>query len=127
MKEIPKKLQCAYCIRNCTHGGECTAKRSPYDESGCLIFKADEKGCIRNKDLKIPVALYNEIPIVDRWCDNYTLCGVETELRIRRIHYLSWDKHSGYLYIHCNCDYYVNEFHEDYTEPKDKTILKVIK
>lgn len=127
MKSVPNRLQCAYCIRNRTHGGECNAERSPHDESGCLIFKADEKGCIRNKDLKIPIPLYGEIPAIDRWNDNYTIYGVETEIRIRRIHSLSWDKQSGYLYIHCNCDYFVNEYHENYIEPKDKTILKIIK
>lgn len=127
MKEVPNKLHCAYCIRNRSHGGECTAERSHNDEQGCLIFKADARGCIRNKDLKIPVALYSEIPMLDRWYDNYTLHDVETELRIRRIHHLSWDKQSGYLYIHCNCDYFVNEYHENYTEPKEKPDLKIIK
>jgi hypothetical protein len=127
MKEIHNRLQCAYCIRNHIKGGECRAERSPYDESGCLIFKADKKGCIRNKDLKIPVALYSDIPKVKVWSNNYELNGVETEIRIKRINYLDWDKKSGYLYIYCNCDYYFNEFHKDYVEPKDKSILKVIK
>jgi hypothetical protein len=127
MKEVPTKLQCAYCIRNSKHGGECRAERSPYDQSSCLIFKADERGCIRNKDLKIPVALYNEVPIIDKWCNNYEFNGVETELRIRKIYHLSWDKQSGYLYIHCNCDYFVNEYHENYVEPKNKPDLKIIK
>jgi len=127
MKIIPNRLQCAYCIRNRTHGGECTSQESPRDEKSCLVFKVDERGCIRNKDLKIPVALYSETPMLDRWCNGYELHGVETELRIRRIHHLSWDKQSGYLYIHCNCDYFVNEYHENYEEPKNKPNLKIIR
>lgn len=127
MKEIPNKLQCAYCIRNRIKGGECRAERSPYDESGCMIFKVDEKGCIRNKDLTIPVALYDEIPLLNVWTKGYTYNEVSTEIRIRRIEGLRWDKQSGYLYIYGNCDYYVNEYHDDYKTPKEKPNLKIIK
>lgn len=50
MSEVPNKLKCAYCKRNRTHGGECTSQNSPCDESGCLVFLEDERGCIRNGD-----------------------------------------------------------------------------
>lgn len=127
MKEVPNKLHCAYCIRNRTHGGECTSQRSHYDEQGCLIFKADEKGCIRNADFKIPIPLYGEIPLIDVWNNNYEIGGVDTEIRIRRIHGLSWNNKRGLLYVHCNCDYYINEFHDNYVERKERPDLKVIK
>lgn len=127
MKTVPNRLECAYCIRNYLHGGECKGKESINDESGCLVFKADEKGCIRNANIRIPIPLYGEFPTLNVWNDNYMVGGVDTQIRMKGIYRLSWNTKKGLLYIHCNCDYYINEFHEDYTELKDKTILKVIK
>lgn len=127
MKEVPNRLQCAYCTRIFSKGGECQGKKSTNDIEGCLVFKADEKGCIRNDDLRLPIPLYGEIPMLNVWNDNYTLRGVETEIRIKRIHGLSWNTKRGLLYVHCNCDYYENEYSKNYEEPKDKTKLKVIK
>ncbi|MBV4417177.1 hypothetical protein KM789_13270 [Clostridium tyrobutyricum] len=127
MKKVPNRLQCAYCIRNCTHGGECNGQNSPSDIQGCLVFKLDKRGCIRNRDVRIPVPLYGSIPRLDEWCDDYTLNEVDTELRIKRIYGFDWDTKSGYLMVRCNCDYFINEFSEDYIEPKSKAILKVIK
>lgn len=126
MKEIPVQLQCAYCIRNNNHGGECIGK-SAYDLSGCLIFKADEKGCIRNRDFKIRIALYQEFPLLDTWCDYWTLNGVDTLIRVKKIYGLEWDPKAGELIVQCNCDYYINEYHDDYKEPKQKPNLKIVK
>ena len=127
MKKVPNRLECAYCIRHYTHGGECEGKKNINDESGCLIFKADERGCIRNRDFKVPVPLYGEFPVLNSWCDNYQINEVDTELRIKRIYGLNWDTRRGMLIVYCNCDYFINEFHDNYVEPKNKTILKVIK
>ena len=125
--EIPNRLECAYCIRSRSHGGECTGKRNNNDEVGCLVFKLDNRGCIRNSDFKLPVPLYSNIPPIDCWVNDYTMKGLETEIRINRIYSLSWDSKNGYLYIHCNCDYYINEYHEDYKEDIEKPKLKIIK
>lgn len=127
MKEIPSQLQCAYCMRNGSHGGECTSKRSCYDISGCLIFKADEKGCIRNRDFKISIPLYHDFPFLNTWCDDWQINGVDTKLKVTRIHGFKWDTKTGELIVHCNCDYYINEYHDNYIEPKDKSIFKIIK
>ena len=126
MKEIPNRLQCSYCIRNRTHGGECSSQRSSYDEKGCLVFKVDEKGCIRNGDLKIPIPLYHDVPVLNIWCDDWQYKGVETEIRINRINCLRWNTKQGTLIIYCNCDYYVNEYHEDYVEKIEKPNLRII-
>lgn len=127
MKEIPTQLQCAYCKRNNTHGGECTEVKSYYDPYTCLFFTADERGCIRNTDLKVPIELYSNIPLIGEWNSNYVLNGTDTEIRINKIYGLSWDKKAGILLIHSNCDYYINEYHEDYKEPSKKPVLKVVK
>ncbi|MBX4259773.1 hypothetical protein KTC96_24925 (plasmid) [Clostridium estertheticum] len=127
MQEIPKQLQCAYCIRNSNHGGECSYQKSTYDESGCLIFKVDERGCIRNTDFKLPFILYQEIPPLREWCDTWQLNEVSTEIRINRIHGLTWDSKAGNLIVHCSCDYFINEYHEDYVKPTKKPVLTVIK
>ena len=127
MQEIPNQLQCAYCIRSSIHGGECAGKKSPYDVSGCLIFKVDERGCIRSSDLKIPIALYGEIPLLHQWCDNWQLNNVSTEIKISRIQGLTWNAKAEHLIIHCNCDYFINEYHDDYIKPKEKSIFKIIK
>ncbi len=127
MKEIPSQLQCAYCIRNTRHGGECTGKKAAYDVSGCLIFKADEKGCIRNGDFRIRIVLYQDFPLLNTWCDYWKLNDVETEIRVTRIYGLKWHTKAGELIVQCNCDYYINEFHENYKEPKEKANLKIVK
>ena len=125
MKKVPCRLECAYCIRSYSHGGECSGKENK--ERGCLIFKPDEKGCIRNDDLIIPISLYQDLQPINTWCDDWTLNGVDTRVKIKRINGLKWDTKKGYLLIYCNCDYYVNEFHEDYIEPNSKPKLKIVK
>jgi hypothetical protein len=124
MRDLPNRLECAYCIRNHEHGGEC---RSPkYDDVGCLIFKPDPKGCIRRTDLRLEIPLYKEIPPLKTWWDEWKINGVATEINIRQINALKWDKRNGKLIIYCHCLYYENEFGEDYEEPKEKPKLKVL-
>lgn len=127
MKDVPNKLQCAYCLRSHAHGGECNKQRSQYDESGCLVFKPDERGCIRNTDLKIELPLYHDFPLLNTWCDYWKYKGVDTEIKINRIYGFKWDKQRGTLIVHCNCDYFENEYHENYVEIQEKPKLKVIK
>lgn len=127
MSEIPNKLQCAYCKRSRIHGGECSGKRNMQEESSCLIFLEDEKGCIRNKDLKIPIKLYEEVPPIMQWDDRWTLYDNDTSIRIRDIRGITWGVKEGYLYIHANCDYYVHEFKEGYKENQSKPKLRLVK
>jgi len=94
---------------------------------GCLIFKTDPRGCIRNDDLKIEFPLYSEIPPLNTWCDHWSLNGVDTEISIKNIKALNWNVKRGSLIIHCWCEYYVNEYHENYVEPKKKPKLKLVK
>lgn len=117
-------LQCAYCKRNHRHGGEC---ESINNNQGCLYFMPDEKGCIRRADLKVPFNLYSDIPQLDMWSDGWELYGNDTQLRIIRIYGLSWDKTKGLLYVHCSCEYYINEFSDGFIEDKNKPKLKLIK
>ena len=124
--KVPNKLECAYCIRHHIHGGECEGKKRN-DENTCLIFKLDPKGCIRNGDFKMPVSLFKDVPPIYHWTTGYTINNIDTEIRINIIKHISWDKERGYLYLHCNCDYYINEYHEDYREPTEKPKLKIIK
>ena len=127
MKEIPNQLLCSYCIRSSSHGGECTYQKSSYDEAGCLIFKVDDRGCIRNTDFQLPFTLYQEIPLLHEWCDNWQLNEVSTEIRINKIYGLTWNTKSGNLIVHCSCDYFINEYHKNYIKPKQKPTLTVIK
>lgn len=127
MKEIPNRLQCAYCIRERSHGGECRSQKSPYDEKGCLVFQPDPRGCIRNHEGRIPFPLYTEIPPIGVWQSNWQKNGVDTEIRIDYIKGLTWDTKSGTLYVHCGYSYFVNEYHDDYIEPKQRTELKIVK
>lgn len=124
MKEIPSQLQCAYCIRNSSHGGECHTDKNV---SGCLVFKADEKGCIRNGDRIIRFPLYRSIPPLNIWNDGWTLNKVSTEIRIKRIYSLDWDTNAGELLVSCNVDYYINEYHEDFKEEKKNNYLRIVK
>ncbi|MDT8718316.1 hypothetical protein IAI10_16740 [Clostridium sp. 19966] len=124
LNEIPLQLQCAYCIRNSNHGGECRETRNI---PGCLIFKVDERGCIRNADLMLPFPLYYDIPPLKTWSDDWQIKGVNTEVKINWINNLQWDTKRGVLIVYCNCDYFVNEYHENYVEQREKPILKVIK
>lgn len=125
IKDIPNYLECAYCIRNHSHGGEC---RSPkHSDKGCLGFKLDPKGCIRQTDMKIPVPLYHDFPQIGEWCDYWMVNGQETEVRIDFIRGIQWDSKKGYLIIRCRVDYYVNEYRDDYEELKSKPKLKLIK
>jgi hypothetical protein len=125
MKEIPSRLQCAYCLRNHTHGGECYHQK--FSDTGCLAFSLDEKGCIREQDIKITVPLYRDIPQINVWNDGWEMNGVETKVKISRIQNLNWDIKKGNLIIYCNCIYYVNEFHESYKDGDNKPKLRIIK
>lgn len=69
-KDLPNRLECSYCKRSHRHGGECPEKDVNKNETGCLFFQMDEKGCIRNADQNIPFSLYSIIPPsrhVERW------------------------------------------------------------
>jgi hypothetical protein len=127
MIDIPGPLQCSYCIRNYTHGGEC---RNPYvksSEGGCLAFKLDSKGCIRENDFRIEFPLYYEIPPLNAWVNDWTINGADTEICITQIHGIKWDTKKGFLILHCRCKYYINEYDEGYKEPDKKSNLKLIK
>ena len=129
MDKIPNRLECAYCIRHVRHGGECAGKEYNNDTEGCLIFKFDEMGCIKNRDFKLQIALYKEIPYVDMWDDGWQINGIDTKIKIKKIYGITWDNKSGYLILFCNLDYYVNEFSDEYkNKDKDKKpVLKIIK
>lgn len=126
MKHVPNKLECAYCKRNSSHGGECYDNKICSD-SGCMLYKPDERGCINNKDFNISFGLYHEVPLLNTWTDGWTFRGVETEIRINRIQGLTWDTKGGYLEVHCNCDIFINEYHDDYVETPQRPKLTIVK
>ena len=129
MKEIPGRLQCAYCERNYRHGGECHRPSVKESEGGCLAFKADPKGCIREADLRLAYPLYYDIPPLNTWDDNWTINDRETAVAITRVKGIKWDKRQGQLILYCECRYYVNDFSENQTEPQpnEKPKLKRVK
>lgn len=126
-KDLPNRLECAYCKRNHRHGGECHGKDINRNETGCLFFSMDSRGWIRTQDLILPFNLYMDIPPLNMWEDSWTVCENDTEVRINKIYALSWDKQKGLLKVKANVDYYINEFSEEYINNKNKPILKVIK
>lgn len=113
-----EKVQCAYCIRNMQHGGECNGKQ---DFKSCTLFKQDPRGCIRNRDTILEVPLFFEFTPLNVWSNDWELNGHDTEVKIKRIYGLNWDKR-GKLIVYCNIDYYVNDFEEK----GDRPVFKVI-
>jgi len=127
-KDLPNRLECAYCKRNYSHGGECNGKGINKNEEGCLFFQCDERGCIRRADIKFPIEIYDNIPPVGTWeHDRWGLYGEDTSIKIHSIKGLNWDKKRGLLFIYADCSYYVNEFSESYIEEESKPKLRVIK
>lgn len=127
-KDFPNRLECAYCPRYYIKGGECNGKDINRNEEGCLFFKYDKRGCIRRKDIKIPIEIYEDIPPIAIWeHDRWTLFGKETSIKIHSIKGLNWDKRRGLLFIYADCSYYVDEFSESYIEEESKPKLRVIK
>lgn len=125
-KDLPNRLECPYCERYMIKGGECKGKGTR-DEIGCLFFKMDKRGCIRKTDLKLPIKLFENISPIGMWDDRWTLHDTDTEIKIIKIYHMTWDKQSGYLYIHATCEYYINEFNQEYKENLNKPSLKIIK
>lgn len=115
MSKIPNNLECAYCIRNYTHGGECQEHKN-----GCLAFKMDPRGCIRRKDIRLKFPLYHDIPFLNTWDNNWMINNLDSEIKITRIHGISWDSKKGNVIVHCNIEYFINEYHEAYTKPPKK-------
>lgn len=126
-KDLPNRLECAYCSRNRSHGGECPGKSINKNEDGCLYFSMDEKGCIRYATLEIPFPLYKNIPPLNAWDDSWTMYDIKTEIKIREILGLRWNTKDGTLIVIANCDYYVNDLSEKYKEEHKKPNLKLIK
>lgn len=126
-EDLPNRLECSYCKRCIKHGGECFGKSHNRNEEGCLYFKMDEKGCIRNADLSIPFSLFSDIPPLGMWKDGWLIYKQSTEIRINKIYSLSWNERKGVLYVKCNYDYYINEFCEGYKNISNKANLKIIK
>lgn len=126
-KDLPNRLECAYCRRNHKHGGECLGKSTNRNEDGCLYFNMDEKGCIRNADADISFDLFSEVPPLGMWKDEWMVYNQDTQIRINKIYGLSWNERKGLLYVKCNFDYYINEFSEEYKKEISKLNLKVIK
>lgn len=127
MKPIPPRLECSYCIRNQTHGGECHSEKSAYDSNGCLVFKPDPRGCIRESNVSIEVPLYFHFPPLNTWVDYWQMNGVDTEVCVNWIKGIEWDTKRGSLIVHCRCSYYINEFSDDYIEPKKTPNLRIVK
>lgn len=118
---IPNKLECAYCKRNFTHGGEC---QSPMNsDRGCLAFKLDPQGCIRRGHSRISIPVFSSIPAIGEWNDNYQLSGMDTRIKIVKIIGLEWNQRKGTLIVICEFDYYINEYSENYRKP---TKLKLV-
>ncbi|MBU5676845.1 hypothetical protein KQI88_10485 [Alkaliphilus sp. MSJ-5] len=86
IKRILTRLECAYCIRNSSHGGEYNKQKSPYDEKRCLVFKPDPKGCIRRGDVKISTRLYYDFPPLNTWCQDWQINGIDTAIKIIKIY-----------------------------------------
>ena len=127
MKDIPARLQCGYCERNFRHGGECQRPSIQGSEGGCLAFRLDPKGCIRQKDFILSFPLFYDIPLLKMWDDNWTINGMSTEMCIERIYGIKWDTKKGQLILYCECKYYINEFRDNYVEPKEKPKLRRVK
>lgn len=128
MNDIPVRLECVYCIRNFRHGGECRGKTdSP--AQGCLAFKPDPRGCIRSMSITLQLPIYHDFPLLGVWNDEFHMGDKETEFRITHIHGIRWDKQKGYLGVVCDIDYYINEFEDDYEQPKEekKPVLRLVK
>ncbi|NYC04393.1 hypothetical protein [Clostridium beijerinckii] len=126
-KDLPNRLECAYCKRNNKHGGECPGKDINRNETGCLFFSIDEKGCIRNIDSSIPFDLYSEIPPIGMWKhDIWTVYEQDTSIKINKIYGFSWDERKGLLKVKCNYDYYINEFSEEYQKERSKPDLRLL-
>jgi hypothetical protein len=129
MEKVPVMLECAYCIRSRSHGGECTNDRNR--NNGCLAFKLDPRGCIRDATGRLSFPLFYDIPPENVWDDNWTVHGKDSQIRIDHIYAIKWDKTKGYLIIHCRYSYFINEFDEEVKKNKDrsemKAKLKVIK
>lgn len=117
------KVQCAYCIRNRQHGGECNGKQ---DLKSCTLFKQDSRGCIRNTDTRLEIPLFFQITPLNVWSNDWEIKGHDTEVKINRIYGLDWDKTKGLLRLHCNIDYYINDLEENEDKPISKVIFKVI-
>lgn len=127
-KDLPNRLECAYCSRSDSHGGECPGKSINRNEEGCLFFKCDDRGCIRTNDIKLPFNLYENIPPLGVWEHNrWILYGKDTSIKIERIKGIEWDKQQGVLYLRATCKYFINEFCEGYEKEKNKPKLKIIK
>jgi len=127
---IPTNLQCGYCIRNRTSGGEC---RETFKRDACLAFKRNPLGAIRtNKgELRFPVN-YN-IPPIGIWDENRELLGrFDTKVRITKIIKVKFE--DGELVLHCEFDYYMDDFNEEIKEEmeavknrKNLVLIKPIK
>ncbi len=125
MTKIPNKLECAYCIRAFSHGGEC--RDNKFNDQGCLAFKLDPRGCIRQGDYRITMPLYHKFPQLRVWNKDWQVYGVDTEIRINEIYGIDWDTREGRLIVSCRCDYFINEYHEDYKVEDSAPRLKLIK
>jgi hypothetical protein len=125
MTNIPVMLECAYCRRSCSHGGECERRNN---NQGCLYFKLDPRGCIRREEIKIPFNLFEDIPPLDTWeSGRWTIYGNETDIKINRIKALKWDQKRGLIYVYADCSYFINEFSDEYKKEQNKPKLKIIK
>jgi hypothetical protein len=98
---IPEQLECEYCERNKTHGGECqiVKKETP---DGCVAFKEDERGCIKQSSAWLSIPLYHNMPPVGIWMEN-RYDGFE-HLRITQIKGIDWDQDN--LKLACEFDYF---------------------
>ncbi|OEH86233.1 hypothetical protein BHU72_11905 [Desulfuribacillus stibiiarsenatis] len=124
-ENIPSQLQCVYCKRNHTHGGECHKPKN--DIKGCLIFLPDERGCIRSKDTRLTFPIFHKIPPLRTWDSDWEIGGIDTKIRINRIHGFDWDVPKGKLIVYCNIDYFINEYHPEFKHPTSKPTLTLIK
>lgn len=131
MKNVPNRLECAYCTRNRNKGGECSTRtystKEYSDLQGCLAFKADKRGCIRTKDFRVLIPMYQEFPFVDSWTTDFLVDDNSNPVKINKIYGITWDSRGGNIAVHCNCDFFVNEYANDYKDENKEPMLRLVK
>lgn len=124
MKDIPAHLECAYCERNYNVGGEC---RSNERLKGCLAFKLNPLGCIKNMQTCLGVPLYYDVPAIGIWNEEWTINGLATKFKINEYLGIKWNSKKGLLRLFVRISYFENEFAEDFLKKNVAPELKLIK
>ena len=81
--------ECAICIKQMRHGGECHGK---WSANPCLLFERDPRGELKLMDTFLIVPFGRDIPELNKEFTEVTLSGIDKTITVTKFKKIKWER-----------------------------------